>query len=122
MLGKTLCNTCYSQSKRCVLREWKDLQGCVANNAATAAANAAYCLLIRKGLMYLGIMGYKPSLWLIIHNSRVRFFLMSLVHVTFVLHGVGNNWSQHRDMHMSLEKPIDYSALEWQLLWRVQWC
>ena len=26
--------------------------------------------------MYLGIMGYRPSLWLIIHNSRVRFFLM----------------------------------------------
>ena len=28
--------------------------------------------------MYLGIMGYRPSLWLIIHNSRVRFFLMVL--------------------------------------------
>ena len=26
--------------------------------------------------MYLGIMGYRPSLWLIIPNSRVRFFLM----------------------------------------------
>ena len=60
--------------------------------------------------------------FVLIPKSRSIRYTHSLVHVTFVLHGVGNNWSQHRDMHMSLEKPIDYSALEWQLLWRVQWC
>ena len=35
----------------------------------------------------------------------------TLYTLAFVLRGVGNNWSQHRDMHMSLERPIDYSEL-----------
>ena len=37
--------------------------------------------------MYLGIMGYRPSLWLIIHNSRVRFFLMKLAGMLYGIYG-----------------------------------